>query len=111
MVKIVKRPWGNFKQFVLNNKCTVKILEVNPGEELSLQKHRKRKEMWYFLTNGVVLFGNKKKNFRQTQIINIGNNVAHRLIAENKKVQVLEVSFGEFNENDEIKLEDKYKRK
>jgi len=111
MVKIVKRPWGNFKQFVLNNKCTVKILEVNPGEELSLQKHRKRKEMWYFLTNGVVLIGNKKKNIRKTQIINIGKNVAHRLIAENKKVQVLEVSFGEFNENDEIKLEDKYKRK
>ena len=110
MVKIVKRPWGSFKQFVLNKKCTVKIIEVKPNEELSLQKHKKRSEMWYFLTNGIVQLGKTKKMIKNGQIMNIGRKITHRLIAGNKKVRVLEISLGNFNENDEIRLEDKYKR-
>lgn len=111
MVKIVKRPWGDFKQFILNKKCTVKIIEVKLNEELSLQKHRKRKEMWYFLTNGIVQIGNKEKMIKKGQIVKIEKNVVHRLIAGNKKVQVLEISLGKFSESDEVRMEDKYKRK
>lgn len=110
-MKIVKRPWGDFKQFAFNEKCTVKILSVNPHEELSLQKHKKRKEMWYFLTDGYVQLGKKRKNIKKGKIVIINKNTPHRLFAVNKTVQVLEVSFGNFNENDEIRLEDKYGRK
>lgn len=111
MVKLVQRPWGVFKQFVLNKKCTVKILEVKPNQELSLQKHKKRSEMWYFLTDGIVQIGNKRKKIRKGDIVNIGKNTPHRLIAGSKEVKVLEISFGTFSENDEIRLEDKYHRK
>ena len=110
MVKIVKRPWGVFKQFVLNKKCTVKIIEVNSGEELSLQLHKKRKEMWYFLTNGIVQIGNKRKNVKQGEVVEINKSKAHRVLAEKNKVVFLEISFGEFSEGDEIRLEDKYNR-
>ena len=48
-MKEVKRPWGNFKRFALNEKCTVKILTVKPHQELSLQKHEKRKDKFYTL--------------------------------------------------------------
>ncbi len=109
-MKFVKRPWGSFKQFVKNKKCTVKIIEVNPGQELSLQKHKKREEMWHFLTNGIVQIGNKKEMIKKGQIVNIGKNTAHRLIAGKNKVKVLEISLGNFSENDEIRLEDKYGR-
>ena len=72
----VKRPWGDFKQFVLNEKCTVKILIVKPGQILSLQKHKKRKEQWYFLTDGWVQLGMKKKKIKKGEIkaIKIGRN-------------------------------------
>jgi mannose-1-phosphate guanylyltransferase/mannose-6-phosphate isomerase len=111
MIKEVKRPWGEFKQFAFNEKCTVKILSVNANEELSLQKHRNRKEMWYFLTDGYCQIGKKRKKIEEGNLIFIGKGVAHRLFAGNKPVRVLEVSFGNFNENDEIRLEDKYGRK
>jgi len=109
-LKKEKRPWGNFKQFVFNEKCTVKILEIKPRQELSLQLHKKREEEWYFITDGIVQIGKRKKKIKEGNIIRIGKNIPHRLIAGNKRVLVLEISFGEFKEKDEIRLEDKYGR-
>ena len=110
-MKEVKRPWGLFKQFVLNEKCTVKILEIKPRQELSLQKHQKRKEHWYFLTPGIIQIGKKRKKVKEGEMIEIGKNIPHRLVAEGKGVKVLEISLGEFREDDEIRIEDKYNRK
>lgn len=110
-MKIVKRPWGRFKQFVKNKKCTVKIFEVKPKQALSLQYHKKRKELWYFLTEGYVQLGKKKRRVRKGEIINIKKKQPHRLIAGKKEVMVLEISFGEFRESDEVRLEDEYRRK
>ena len=110
-MKEVKRPWGSFKQFAKNKKCTVKIIEVKPNQTLSLQYHKKRKEIWYFLTPGIVQLGKKRIKVRERNIVNIEKNVAHRVIATNKEVKFLEISLGNFFEGDEIRLEDKYGRK
>ena len=110
-MKIVKRPWGDFKQFVFNDKCTVKILEVNKNSMLSLQKHKKRKEMWYFLTEGYAQIGKEKKKIAMDKMVVIGKNTPHRLYAKDRSVKVLEISFGNFDEKDEIRLEDEYGRK
>jgi mannose-6-phosphate isomerase-like protein (cupin superfamily) len=110
-MKEVKRPWGVFKQFVLNEKSTVKIIIVNPHQELSLQLHKKRQENWYFLTPGIVQLGNKKFKVKKDQLVYIKKNTPHRVIARKNKVEFLEISKGEFNEHDEIRLEDKYGRK
>jgi len=108
-MKEEKRPWGLFKTFALNKKCTVKLLEINKGEELSLQKHKNRKEHWYFLNEAIVQINKEKKKVKEGDLIKISPNTAHRIIAE-EKVKVIEVSFGEFDEKDEIRLEDKYGR-
>ena len=110
-MKIVKKPWGLFRQFTVNKKCTVKILEVSPKQELSLQKHKKRKETWFFLTPGYVQIGKKKIKVKKGELIKINKNVAHRLFAKKTRVEVLEISEGRFNEKDIIRLEDKYGRK
>ena len=110
-MKRAKRPWGEFKEFALNKKCTVKILEIKAKEELSLQKHKKREEFWYFLDSGVVQLGNKKKKVKAGETIKILKNQPHRIIAGKNKVRVLEISLGKFDEKDEIRLEDKYGRK
>jgi len=109
-MKEVVRPWGIFKQFILNKRCTVKILEVNKNEKLSLQKHRKREEMWYFLTPGRVQLGSKKRSVKKGEVVDIKKNVAHRLVAGKNKIEVLEISLGVFSEKDEVRLEDKYGR-
>lgn len=110
-MKKVVRPWGDFKQFAFNEKCTVKVLTVNPKQMLSLQKHNKRKEMWYFLTDGYAQVGNIIKKYKKGDKVTIPKTRKHRLISKAKKVEVLEVSFGRFSEKDEIRLEDKYDRK
>lgn len=110
-MKLIKRPWGEMKRFAFNEKCTVKIISIMPREELSLQKHKKRKEMWYFLTEGYIQVGRKKKKLKKGSFIAIPKNTPHRMYAKDKKVNVLEVSFGNFDEKDEIRLEDKYGRK
>lgn len=110
-MKEVKRPWGDFKQLAFNEKCTVKILEVKPNQILSLQKHKKRKEIWHFLTNGYVQIGKKKFGVKKGETIMVKKMQAHRIFAKKNKVKVLEISFGTFSEKDEIRLEDKYGRK
>ena len=110
-MKEVKRPWGGFKQFVLNERCTVKILNVKRGERLSLQKHKKRTEEWYFLTSGYVQIDDKKRKIKKGQVVKIKKGQAHSLIAGKNPVKVLEISYGKFEEKDEIRLEDKYGRK
>jgi len=110
-MKEVKKPWGNFKQFVLNKKCTVKILTLNPGQELSLQLHKKRSEIWYFFDRSTVQLGKKKIKVKLGSVVKIPKKKSHRILAGKKKVSVLEISFGKFEEKDEIRLEDKYGRK
>ncbi len=110
-MKEVNKPWGNEKHFVFNKKCTIKILNVKPAQELSLQKHKLRTEEWYFLTNGYVQLGNNRFGVGKGETIKIPKNTPHRLFAKTKQVKVLEISYGTFNQKDEIRLEDKYGRK
>lgn len=110
-MKIIKRPWGNFKQFVLNEKCTVKILTLRPKQQLSLQFHKKRSEIWYFFDAAGIQLGKKKTQVKKGQIIKIKKKMPHRIIAGKNQVQVLEIAFGHFQEGDEIRLGDKYGRK
>jgi mannose-6-phosphate isomerase-like protein (cupin superfamily) len=110
-MKEVEKPWGSFKQFIFNKKCTIKILIVHPHQELSLQKHKKRKETWFFLTPGYLQIGKKKTKVKKGKLIKVNINVAHRLFAKRKRVEVLEISEGQFSEKDVIRLEDKYGRK
>jgi mannose-6-phosphate isomerase len=109
-MKDVVRPWGNFRQFALNKKCTVKLLTLLPNQESSLQSHKKRTEDWYFLSSGKVQVGDKKFSVKNGDFIHVKKNEKHRIIAANKKVQLIEISFGTFDEHDEKRFSDKYGR-
>jgi mannose-1-phosphate guanylyltransferase/mannose-6-phosphate isomerase len=111
MVKEVNRPWGNFKEFVKNKKCTVKLIELKPRQQLSLQYHKKREEMWYFLDKALVQVGNKVRKVKPGELVKIGRAKMHRVMSGWKRVRILEISFGKFKEGDEIRLVDKYGRK
>jgi len=111
MVKIVRKPWGHEKVLSFNEISTVKLTSVKPNSFLSLQKHKKRDEIWYFLTPGFVQIGNKKKKVKKGEIIKIKKGQIHRLFSKNKPIQFLEISFGKFDWNDIIRLEDIYGRK
>lgn len=111
-MRTVKKPWGAFTQFTHNEKSTVKILEVKPKELLSLQSHKKRTEFWYVLEgNPTIVLNTKIKKYKPGESVKFGPRTKHRIINETrKKVRILEISLGNFDEDDIIRYEDKYNR-
>jgi mannose-6-phosphate isomerase-like protein (cupin superfamily) len=109
-MKEVRRPWGNFRQFALNKACTVKLLTLNPHQELSLQSHKNRTEDWYFLDKAIVQVGSKKFTVKEGNFIHVKKNEKHRIIAQNHKARIIEIAFGKFSESDEKRFDDKYGR-
>ena len=108
---VVKRPWGKFDRFTLNEKSTIKIITVLGGEAFSLQYHKKRKEFWHIISGrGIITLGKKKIKFKTGDEFMVSEHTHHRLHAT-KEVKFLEIAFGFFNEKDVVRLEDKYGRK
>lgn len=107
----IEKPWGKFQQFTHNENSTVKIIFVNSGNSLSLQTHTNRSEYWYIISgHPSVTIGEIVKNANPGEEFNINKNEVHRLEAQNDNVQILEISYGNFDEEDIIRLDDKYDR-
>jgi len=106
-----QRPWGDFEQFCQNLPCTVKIINVNAGEELSLQYHEQRIEFWKVIQGeGIIVIGEKEQTVRQGDEFTIPAKTQHQIKTEDTSLQVLEISFGNFDEKDIVRLTDKYQR-
>src|SRR3989344_7334198 len=109
---VVKRPWGSFIRFTNNESSTVKLLYVNKGEEFSLQYHTHRTEFWKILKgNPQIIIGDKTEHPKEGDELVIESHVNHRICAPVDDVVVLEISTGQFDEEDLVRIEDKYGRK
>lgn len=105
-----QRPWGNFERFTLNEKTTVKIITVKAHESLSLQKHNNRSEFWKIISgSGIVTIGQEKIEAGKGDTFTIPPHIEHRIEAEEDFV-ILEIAFGDFDEMDIERLDDKYGR-
>ena len=111
-VSLVKRPWGFFKQFAHNQDCTVNLMTVLPGQRLSLQSHTVRAELWIVIDDGaVVQVGEEERAYRAGDEIWIPANEKHRLSCRgDKPVRVLDVAFGNWQQDDIKRYADDYNR-
>ena len=107
-----QRPWGAFRRFTHNQVSTVKIITVNPGQVLSLQLHRHRDELWVALDPGLqVTVGGRTWEAEPCEEIYIPRRTRHRAAgAGPRPSRWLEIAFGEFDEEDIVRLEDRYGR-
>ncbi len=111
------RPWGHFERFTLNEKSTVKLVYIEGDKRLSLQYHEKRSEFWKVIQGPVKVQIGKDADAK-ISILNAGDTIAippktvHRLIGmgEQGRGIILEISTGEFDESDIVRLDDDYKR-
>ena len=108
----VDKPWGSFEQYTHNLPSTVKIITVAPGSCLSRQYHHHRDELWVVLDSGATVeLGEKVLEPASEERLFIPRGTVHRLSCSGERpVRVLEVSFGVFNEDDIVRLEDAYGR-
>lgn len=106
-----ERPWGGFEQFCHNEKVTVKILKVKPHSKLSLQYHHKRDEFWRVVFgSGQIILGEELIDVKVGDEHFIPKETKHRIITNDDNLEIMEISFGEFDENDIVRLEDSYNR-
>ena len=108
----VDKPWGRFEQYTHNLPCTVKIITVAPGGKLSSQYHHHRDELWVALDEGArVQLGEDVLEPEVGEKLFIPRGTVHRLSAAGEReVRILEISFGEFDEEDIVRLDDVYGR-
>lgn len=109
-----ERPWGNFRQFTKNAPFTVKIITVNPGESLSLQRHIHRTEFWRIIKGECkVEIGDKFHDAIAGDEFVVPAATTHRVsvnASEPLPAEFLEIATGEFDENDIERFEDRYGR-
>lgn len=111
----VERPWGKYSTVFTALDTTVKVLRIKPGAALSLQFHEKRDEFWClntyctglvkFVINGQVLTAEPDK------VYHVPKFVVHRIVNDSAvEVEVIEVMRGKYDEDDIIRLHDRYGR-
>lgn len=107
----VDKPWGRFEQYTHNLPCTVKVITVSPGGKLSRQYHHMRDELWVPLDPGAkVELDDKTLYPKAGEKLYIPRETVHRLSSDDATVRILEISFGEFDEEDIVRLDDVYGR-
>ena len=105
------RPWGSFTTFTKNQESTVKLIYVSAGETLSLQYHMHREEFWKVLSGHPQLtIGEDVHEASPDDEFTIPAEVKHQIAAPSDDVVILEISTGYFDEDDIVRLEDKYGR-
>lgn len=111
--KTVYRPWGYYTVLAQGEGFLTKLIQVNPGQKLSVQSHNHRSEHWVVLsgTAKVVLEG-KDHILSPGHSVDIGVKAIHSLqnpFEEN--LQIIEVQKGDLLiEEDIIRYEDMYGR-
>lgn len=105
------RPWGGFRQYALNTPCTVKVIRVDAGGVLSLQRHEHRDELWVVLDDGLVVeIGDERIDAVSGDEFFIPRGTLHRLSSPQRGGRIVEIAFGDFDEADIERVEDVYDR-
>ena len=112
-IERTKRPWGWYETVseVPGNK--IKRLGVNPGQQLSLQRHRQRAEHWVVVQGTArVTLGTQEFDLAKGQHCDIALGQIHRIANRTQEpVEIVEVQFGDYLGEDDIeRLQDDYGR-
>lgn len=107
------RPWGWFEILQVGRQFQVKILTVEPGAQLSLQKHQHRAEHWIVVRGmAEVRIGDSVQWLGENETAFVPQGAVHRLSNRGAELlQVVEVQFGSYlGEDDITRLADIYAR-
>ncbi|MGB0651563.1 MAG: glycosyltransferase [Thermoplasmatota archaeon] len=109
---IEERPWGIWVDWYRLPEATLKCMVVKPGARMSLQKHRRRREVWRVVAGTgqdegpdppVPLLPGK------THVVGLG--AVHRIAnTGDEPLVIVEMQVGDCSEDDIIRLEDDYDR-
>ena len=109
----VYRPWGVYRTLQTGDRFLVKLITVNPGARLSLQRHYHRAEHWV-VVNGTALVTRDDEEVlvRENESIYLPLGCAHRLANPGKlPLNLIEVQSGPYlQEDDIVRIDDDFAR-
>ena len=107
------RPWGTYEILLENENYKVKLITVKPNEQLSIQYHHKRNEVWTIVSGeGYVTVDNGTTLVTYGDVVKI-KKLQHHTIrnVSDQDLVFIEVQTGTyFGEDDIIRISDKYGR-
>ena len=90
--RIDKKPWGREDIFALNEKVSVKIINIDKGKRLSLQRHKHRDEFLRVIEGiALITVGNKNKKLKKDSEAYIERGTLHRIKALSDSLKILEI--------------------
>lgn len=107
------RPWGFYESLINESRFQVKRIVVNPGSQLSLQKHYHRSEHWVVVQGTAIVTCNETSRLlHENESIHLPVGCIHRLENPGRiALTVIEVQSGAYlGEDDIVRLEDVYGR-
>ncbi len=108
------RPWGSYTILEEGHRYKIKRIVVNPGANLSLQRHRHRSEHWVVVRGmAEVRIGEETTTLHENQSVYVPIFETHRLANPGKiPLEIIEVQNGAYVGEDDIeRIEDVYGRK
>lgn len=106
-----ERNWGSFFNLFQTKNIKVKELIINPGEQISFQKHFKRNEIWLVSDGSCYVSFAKNNNLQKIEKINLDKFDHYIVRVEDwhqisnpfdKKVHIIEIQYGEECIEDDI---------
>mgnify|MGYP001453239270 CR=1 FL=1 len=111
---LAQRPWGFYKSLFVSEFTQTKVITVFPGQQLSLQKHKRREEHWTVAKGeGIMTLNDTEFPVKKGDNITIAKGDIHRIknTHDAKNLVFVEVQLGDyFGEDDIVRLEDIYGR-
>ncbi|MCO6187957.1 mannose-1-phosphate guanylyltransferase/mannose-6-phosphate isomerase [Rhizobium sp. L1K21] len=107
------RPWGGYTSIISGDRFQVKRIFVQPGKQLSLQKHHHRSEHWIVVKGTAeVTVGETVSMLTENESIYIPLGAVHRLANPGKiQLELIEIQTGAYlGEDDIIRLTDDFGR-
>ena len=100
---IYTRPWGSYQTLALAPGYQVKVLIIQPGGRLSLQKHFKRSEHWVVVAGRALTVGETQQEYRVNESVYISKETVHRIENFTDGLSMLiEVQVGDYLGKDHI---------
>jgi mannose-6-phosphate isomerase-like protein (cupin superfamily) len=112
-LEVSQRPWGEYVVLADEPDHKVKRITVLPAKRLSLQRHQRRQEHWYFIFGeGLVTLGDNEFAVAAGSSVDIPMKTIHRIANPGTEpLLLIEIQRGEyFGEDDIERFEDDFGR-
>ena len=109
---LVSKPWGQYVDIYRSSSVVFKLIDIRSGEEVSYQYHNGRDEFWYISSGmGTLILNDEKSLVHAGDSFHIKKRVSHQIInTGNSTLSLFEMQCGNCNEDDIVRISDKYER-